>query len=117
MLSRAFRAEIDSAKRQLIGILGLPLPTNLTSLAYFSTSNGKSLAMRGFAMIPVLKTLSASAGTLYDEEADEVAIGSEWLLVGSTGGISPAGSLERKDAIVDGSRDIGAVDIDFELLS
>lgn len=62
LASSAFRAAADSAKRQHIGMLGRPVPVNLTLRATSVTSGGKSFLIKPLLRIPSWNTLSASLG-------------------------------------------------------
>ncbi len=60
--SNAFKAEMLSENRQLMGILGLAEPLNCTCLLKDSSSAGKPL-IRGLFKMPSSKTALASRGT------------------------------------------------------
>ena len=66
--SYAFKADMLSANRQLMGRLGLSLPSKEILLAAASAPSGRLFLTRGFAKIPLLKTRLACAGTEYPSE-------------------------------------------------
>jgi hypothetical protein len=57
LASRAFSAAADSAKRQLIGMLGRSMPVNLILRAVSPTSGGRSFAITSLSRMPLWKTL------------------------------------------------------------
>jgi hypothetical protein len=61
--SYAFSAEMLSAKRQLIGRLGLSLPLKEILVTAASAPSGRFFWTRGFARIPCLKIRFAWRGT------------------------------------------------------
>ena len=61
--SSPLSAEILSAKRQFIGILGLDVPLNWTLFAHSAISAGSVGAIRGFFNIPLSNTCCVSLGT------------------------------------------------------
>lgn len=61
--SRPFRAEILSAKRQFIGMLGLEVPSKRTLAAASAMPCGSVEATRGLFKMPSSKTFWVSSGT------------------------------------------------------
>jgi len=61
--SSPLSAEMLSAKRQLMGILGLSLPLNWTVFAHSAMSMGNVGAMRGLLNMPFSKMCWVSRGT------------------------------------------------------
>ena len=62
LASRAFRAEMLSAKRQFMGMLGLEVPVKEILEAHFEISEGRVLDVRGLFRMPVSKTSRAARG-------------------------------------------------------
>lgn len=63
--SSAFSEEMLSANRQLMGKLGLSLPSNEILLAASRQPSGRSFLMSGLSRMPSLKSFSVSVGTEY----------------------------------------------------
>jgi len=63
--SKPFRAEMLSANRQLMGMLGLSVPTNSTFSAHSSISSGSVRAMSGLFKIPSRSIFCVSFGIEY----------------------------------------------------
>lgn len=64
--SRPFSAEMDSAKRQFMGMLGWGVPVKEMGWAHSWISFGRVGAIRGFWRIPVSKIWRVESGMEYE---------------------------------------------------